>query len=312
MVKDLVNTVSRGSIDLGFGEAKDGPPGSGKGGVSSGVFVFHARQVVPVCAIGFNCQSISDKGKINDKAEQVVLKNVNNLPPIQFVSDSSLDRSWTDSPNLGGGGRASALCGAEPSAIATLDDVWHYVEYLTARPASAFDVLLALWHLAPAVGASLRAIIALVFLELAGIKEKVFSTVQAGALYLLNMARWFCSGSCGATPATEPPVAIFAIICKDVHWLSAILASRIDVLYPLAAIGPFVKTYRGTKSGRIVLESGRWHIERLTARLANHLYRHNKIPPVRDSCIQSAGAGPLQVTGFSDWLARPFLSPSAV
>ena len=38
--------------------------------------------------------------------------------------------------------------------------------------------------------------------------------------------------------------------------------------------------------------------------------RHNKIPPVRDSCISAAGAGPLQVTGFSDWLIRPFLSHS--
>lgn len=36
--------------------------------------------------------------------------------------------------------------------------------------------------------------------------------------------------------------------------------------------------------------------------------RHKNIPPVRDSCIPTAGAGPLQVTGFSDWLARPFLS----
>jgi len=66
--------------------------------------------------------------------------------------------------------------------------------------------------------------------------------------------------------------------------------------------------------GRLLFRCGRMDACEGFAALWAYIYKHNKIPPVRDRPVLSSmvGAGPSQVTDFSEQLIKPSLSPETL
>lgn len=324
-------------MDFGFGKAKHGPLVGLEPMILVGILDLLLVAAMPIVAICLYGDAVLWQRYVNQPVGYLVLWLVGNAAPVQFVHQQALNRCWT---MLGSHLRRSPRTLTAPRAKAKLRQLGRLDPHYLATPFAGALHLCPEWMLG-ASNAALRFVLAgagaiacLVFS--AGLHVERLSANLTGEVDWLKfvggnlsdmgkaeLAPMFgrarltfkpCESILGRTrSATKLSAPVCNPVGKDVHFLAAFKAlgdnaghPRLTLLRRSAPGGAFLAAILwyyieiGNAAGKLLA----------TVLAIRGVSWHNKIPPVRDSCIQSAGAGPLQVTGFSDWLARPFLSHS--
>lgn len=136
-----------------------------------------------------------------------------------------------------------------------------------------------------------------------------FSAVFTGAIDTL-FAFWGDAAFVDALAAAKTSLPCIISAFEDTHFRATGYAFDIHARCSLRTLEPLIEAIRRTESRRVMDNGRRRSGEVCATGFAGEL--HNKILPAKDIGSISSGGRLAAGASFSEWLARPFLSPQTV